>query len=217
MTNAKQDLAGGPRPKPGPIALVNADKPDEVIAYACGKCGWVVAGIGKGPGMFAMERDAISFAVRHCGPWTCEKCGVEHDRAHQPTCRECFNKAWAKKRADKEKERFEKAEKVTEYDGPVFCEAAGTGGEFFSTVQDLIDHCECEDVDVPSCAWTCIKKHPQIDIESMCEQALDEHHEGCELDDVEELEAFIKQWNAKQTGESWEVDYSKAVMIGEEK
>jgi hypothetical protein len=198
-----------------PIKLVNPEKPDEVIAYACGKCRLVVAGIGKGPGMFFKEADAIAFAKRHCGPWICEKCGAEHDRKNQPTCRKCFDEAWAERCAKKEAERFEKAEKVTEYDGPVFCEVAGSGDGFFHSVQDLIDHCECEDIDVPSYAWTCTVIHPQLDIDDACDRVLDEHHESCSFIGMDELRAFVEEWNKLQSDETWEPDYSRAVLIGD--
>lgn len=197
-----------------PISLVNAEKPEEVIAYACGKCGEVCAGIGKGPGMFHAE-SGFDFAKRHCGPWICKTCGEEHDRKHQPTCRKCFDEAWAKKCAEKEAKRFEKAEKITEYDGLVYCEVASSGDGYFHSVQDLIDHCECEDIDVPSYAWACTAFKPQINVVDMFEQALDEHHEGCELDCTEELAKYVEQWNAKQTGTSWMTDYSRAVLIDE--
>jgi hypothetical protein len=194
-----------------PIALVNADKPDEVIAHACGKCG-VVAGSVREHGERSEE-----VARFHCGPWTCEKCGAEHDRSYQPVCSKCFHENLSRRRAEQEENAFKKATKVpaSEHDGPVYWEGAGCSEGFFSSLDDLLDMCADQEIEPPKYVWPCIVIHPQLRFEDLQEQALDDHSEGCELDAEDELREFLDQWNAKQTGESWEPIYYKVLMLEE--
>jgi hypothetical protein len=199
-----------------PIALVKMDTGSEdVIAYACGKCGTVAAGIGKGSNMFHDMADAKAFAERHCGPWTCEKCGAEHNRSYQPTCNKCFHQGLAEYSAKRERELFEKAEKVpaASYDGPVYWDGSSYNDGFFASLDDLLDWCACEDDKPPDYVWPCYIGHPSVDFDAACESALCDTYEGAELDAEDELREFLKQWNAKQTSEIWEPRHNHALII----
>lgn len=196
--------------KPQPIALVKQGT-DKVIAYACGKCGQVVGSVKDSGDVNAHER-----AVEHCGPWTCKTCGKEHDRPHQYLCHQCFTEASWKRDAAREMERLLVANKVHEWDGPVYCEALSNWNEgFFENPAMLIEVCNDEGRDVPAYVWTCTSVSPSVDFDSCREQALDDHWEGAYLVDEMELHAFLEQWNQKQTSETWYPNYKRALVLSQ--
>ena len=194
-----------------PIALVNQDDPSKVIAYACGECGAVV-GVNK-----LTEEQAKGLAANHCGPWTCEKCGTEHDRSYQPTCRVCFDRVNNERRAKQEAARFDKAEKITAHDGPVYSEEFD---QFFADVDDMLDWCACEQVMPPDYVWPCSVSYPSLMMDDVCDMALREHMDSNvegELEAQKELADFLDEWNAKQTSELWEPRYGQVVVAEEGK
>lgn len=194
-----------------PIPLVNAEKTDEVIAYACGKCGLVVGSVLEHGDRAKVE------AETHCGPWICQECGAEHKRRHQQTCDPCFRARLTKRDKEREAAAFEKAERVTpkDYSGPVFWDGGGCNDGFFATGDELEDWCACEEIPLPPYVWTCRTINPSLDFVSLCEQALDDQYEDCELDAEDELKEFLEKWNAKQTSETWEPNYKRVVILGE--
>jgi len=190
-----------------PIALVKHSAPAEVVAYACGECGEVVGSVRiHGDG-------AEKVAATHCTMPTCNRCGKPRDKRGYLNCEEC------RAILDEEKERaqFEKAEKVpsNKYSGPVYWEdGVGAGHDgFFEDLDDLDDWCEQEEHALPPYVWACDEHHPSLDVDQLCEQALDDTYDGCELDAVEELTAAVEAWNAKQTARIWEPDFRRAVVL----
>jgi len=184
---------------------------DEIVAYACSKCGTVV-GSARQHGDAARE-----VAATHCGPWICRVCGVEHDWSHQTICHDC----WAKSRAEREAERdakcFATATKLSaaEYDGWV---SDGDEG-FWSSVEDAIDHYDGEDLDCPEWLWACRRVPLHADADGVIEHALEDHYEDAadQIDDtdVARLQVALDAWCESIGIESWETDYSRAVRLPE--
>jgi len=115
----------------------------------------------------------------------------------------------------KEREAFEKAEKVQakDWDGPVVL----NGDRFFSCVEDLLDDLDGEDD--PKYVWACRKVGLGFDADDVINNALEsqEHHEDARDSithgDVEELQALLTTWATKQRVETWWEDRTKAVIL----
>ena len=109
--------------------------------YACGKCGSVKSS--------DVEAEAC------CRPILCQ-CGKPVDLGWT-VCNDCREV----KAAERERIRFEKAEKVTSWDGPVYLEGAGYSDGFFSDLGEFLDwwHDEGayaeESKPKPAYVWTC--------------------------------------------------------------
>lgn len=182
---------------PIPLVIRNpvVEPDDKIVAWACGTCGRV----------HQNESNAT-----HChGIRKCEDCGVElpQDRSWIvcDTCR-------SKHEAAREKERFEKAEKLTpeEYQKSakrdvVYCENvhadAGHGdmGEnYWSSIDELACACEDAGVPLPDYVYACIEHTPHSDAQNIIENALEDTYEDA-LDDVpdaqhEALQKFLDTW-----------------------
>lgn len=179
------------------IYLVKKDNPAEVVAYACGKCGTVTGTVE-------------SVATDHCAPKMCTKCGKVREYSSYLLCNECR----AMKDAEAEAERFDRAEKVTDWDGPVYDpNCGGCQDGYFQSVDDLLDHYADDDAGPPAYVWATTMTHPSLDADSLMDQALDDTYDGCTLDAEDELVEFIGRWNDKQSCEIWWEDKSKAVVI----
>jgi len=190
-----------------PIALVKQTNPDEVVAYACGSCGTVV-GTAKSHGS-----NAQGMAERCCAPPACQQCGAVHDRKHRLFCGPCE----VAREAAREARRFAAAEHIpaSDYDGPVYWDGTGNDG-YSPSVADLLDWFADEETEPPAYVWACSVRHPSLDADDLLEHALDDHHEDCDLDAVDELRAFVARWNAQQTDETWDVDVTCAVLLTNE-
>lgn len=127
-----------------------------------------------------------------------------------------------------DEERFEKAKKVTiaEYDGPIFRD--GTGGDwgegYFSDIDALLDHCESNGEDPPSYVWACSPKPFELGeraVEDFLERELEsqEMYEGAgdhiTAEQRKELSDILEAWAKKVNLQSWEIDYSRAVLLEE--
>lgn len=145
----------------------------------------------------------------------CRICGCEVNPPRL-ICHEC-----------KDKERFDKANKVKYseysvkwlwdevkqdffYDAETLAEKYGEDAyeEFGTDVEKFPD--------LPEWAYGCIEITFQINIDWAIENAEEKMHE--DFDDIQDekgLRDFVKEWNAKQTGKSYEVDYSTVVLLNE--
>lgn len=179
---------------------------DTPIAQACAKCRRVYQ-IGD------------AFAERCCDR-RCMDCGASISSSGLVRCNDCA----AKHSAVVEAERFDKAEKIdaADYDGPVYQPQLGDGSRAYGgTIGDMLDNWDDffgDDVPPPTYAWACTKRRLQIDLDSLIEQACDDHYEDAESDlrdtaGFAELEAAVKQFNDAVTTETWEPDYKRAVLL----
>jgi hypothetical protein len=119
---------------------------------------------------------------------------------------------------NQEASRFAKAEKVTEWDGPVF-----VGDTFYHSLHDAIDVCSDDEDGLPAYVWTA-SPHEVIsglDVASVVENRLDDAGwEDMSLDDlrgVQELQAALDAFE-KANAEvlSYFPDYSKVVVLQDE-
>lgn len=168
---------------------------DEVIAYACGKCGVVTSSV-----LTHGDEEALRLAKDHCGPWWCPKCGEEKTRFN---CWSCINAA----RQERDKQLLEEAEDVTtSYSGPV----SDDNDHFWSSP----DEAAC-DINLPAWLYACTVSRLSLDASYILESALEEHHEDAweQLLGEDELQKLLDAWCEKQTMETWLTDYSRKVHV----
>jgi hypothetical protein len=153
-------------------------------------------------------------AERCCQPVKCNLCGREVGETYWTRCEACRNKA----EADAERQRFEKAEKVTSYDGPFFSESiSGYQDGFFTNISELFDYCADEEIAVPEYVWA---SHPfpivDADVDSIISHIGEslEDFDSKTLNGLDDLKNAITAFNeANRDLVSYEPDYSKAVLI----
>lgn len=195
------------QPKP-PLPLVHKDDTDKVAVWACGVCRRITVPVGLEPAG-SEEAARLCCLCRDCQSVVIDR---ERHRFECPACLERRSIRWQLEAARKERESFERAEKVSEadYDGPVFCEDTDT---FYRDSGELREWFEDEERETPAYAWACSKRTGELRVDSILESAADDLHEDHEWQAFAELEAFIAEWNKKQTCETWEPDYGRAVLL----
>jgi hypothetical protein len=178
-----------------PIALCKKGS-DEVVAYACGKCGVVAASV------LTHGEAALQEAVEHCGPWFCDKCGSE--KRSRFNCWHCIDVGVK----EREREQMDKAVDVTTtYDGPVH-----DGDDAFWSSPDAAS----DDIDGPTWMYACDELRLSLDASRILEMALEgEHHEDAyeHIVGEKELQEFLDSWCAKQTLVTWISDTSRKVYV----
>lgn len=125
----------------------------------------------------------------------------------------------------KEQKRLEKAiigdfsEVPPESMEMLYSERYGYQEGFFSEMDELLEYCEENDVDVPEYVWSTTKRGISISADDILEQACEELHEDARdrLVGEDELQKFLDEWCKKQAGaESYEVDYKYAIRVPKE-
>lgn len=151
----------------------------------------------------------------NCRLYKCDKCGADCDK-HWTRCKSCRDKD----DAEKEAKRFADAEKLTSWDGWVYCE--GTGDDGFSTsLQELLDECENEGVEIPDYVWACeanyFVKATVSDITAWLEGEAYADWDPSTLNGLDELKAALDKFNeANAEVCSYAPDYTRAVIIPKE-
>lgn len=182
------------------IELFHADAKSAGVFY-CAKCRYV-----------ARSKDD---ADKCCEPTKCRYCGKPSGRQHWLCCDACQKINDEKK----ESERFQKAKKVTEWDGWVYLDGTGRDGfsesvaEFRENWED--DH-ECDEL--PEYVWACKQNHFAVaDVSDITERIADNAYEDFEPDDLnglDELKSAIEKFNeANKDIVSYEPDYNIAVLL----
>ena len=143
---------------------------------------------------------------------TCRACGCEVDN-YQLICQICLNR-----------ERFAKAKKVkySEYEVEYLWDEnqekyfPGKGELEEQYYEDVDDEEFRLNPEMPTWCYGCTAKPFEIDIESAIESAEKEMYDDFDdITDKQELRDFVKAWNAKQSGESYESDYGIVVLLNE--
>lgn len=154
---------------------------------------------GKATGVFYCESCRVVhtskvFADDCCVLRKCA-CGTVVPRPYRLLCDSCET---AKLEA-RERAIFEKAEKVTEWDGPVQCDSIGHNDGFFESVEALLDYCAGVDEEVPEYAWACEKSSfvsvTVDDIVSVVEGDAYEDFTSDDLSGLPELETALNKFN----------------------
>lgn len=190
---------------------------DSVIAISCARCGAIFT-----PGMFGGGPSAFEAAAKsaadHCAQRYC-RCGAKISKS-----RVLCNNCWDSDQNDRDQRKFELAEKVPsfEYGDPVYWEGheGSMGDGYFSSLDEVVDYCEDNDISRPSFVWACTRVPLSIDTGRILESAFDEHFEGA-MDMLQEgasaeLQTFLHDWCQKQNIESWQTDYRRAVLLMED-
>ncbi len=138
-----------------------------------------------------------------CKPYHCEDCGIETPR-YWLVCESC-----------RTKRQYEKAEKLTKWDGWVCWEGHGCDDGYFPSIYELLNYCTDEDIDPPRWVFVCKKTEHRICVDNVLDQMLDDAHEGAadNLVDVQELYDFVEAWNAKQDIITYYPDYGKVLLL----
>jgi len=172
--------------------------------FFCGKC--------------RMVAHSQQMAEECCQSYKCQYCGKDTGTRHYTACDECR----AANEAKKERERFEKAEKLATWGGWVYSEGLGYNEGFFPSIEDLLDYCLDEEV-FPEYVWACKPNHfAVLDADSILQQ-MEESGEAYEdferenLNGIEELKVAVEKFNEANANNpaavAYEPDYTKAVII----
>jgi len=150
-------------------------------------------------------------AEQCCAPYKCTYCGCDVDRKNYRTaCEKCI----AANDEKKERERFDAAEKLTEWDGPVLI--PGTD-DFYATLADYHDMVADDENPDRAFLWACdVYPTCQLDLDSIIENATSEAHEDFDssLLDTTDLEKGIAAFHEANKSEvSWRPNYGIAIML----
>ena len=150
-----------------------------------------------------------------CAPNKCSICGKDKER-YYTKCPACLHLA----ELQKEQERFEKAEKLTKWDGWVYLEGTGSDGYSESVdafIEDWEDNHD-ENEPLPAYVWTCEENHfVNASVEDITQQMADsayEHWEPDSLKGLPELQTALDKFNeANKDAVSFQPDYKVALLL----
>ena len=157
-------------------------------------------------------------ADKCCEPTKCQYCGKETGRQYYLACESCDRANQEKN----ERERFEKAKKLTqsEWDGWVYLDGTGRDG-YSESLSDFWDNWELdhdEGDEKPEYVWACKKNHFAVaDVSDITERiganAYDDF-DTCDLNGLDDLKAAIEKFNeANKDVVSYEPDYGVAILL----
>ena len=175
---------------------------------------------GKSAGVFYCEKCRFihrtsAEADQCCQPYKCDKCGKEIER-YRTRCNACRNAA----DEEVERVRFEKAEKLTAWDGWVFSEGIGRDG-YSHSLSDFYDNWADEHDEggvPPKYVWACKATHfVRADVSDITERMADDAYEDWEPDTLNglvELKAALDKFNEVNADVcSYRPDYTKAILL----
>ena len=157
-------------------------------------------------------------ATACCTEPKCQTCGEARASGwiHCDSCR-------AKLAAQKEKDRFDAAEKIpaANYTGWVYSDAIGSNNGFSTSVEEFSDAFECHaepGTEPPAYVWACAETHfchADIgDITSGMEGEAYEDFDFNDLNGLTELKAALDAFNAANEDKiSYSPDYKRAVIL----
>lgn len=177
-----------------PIELFHKDGRSASV-FVCGQCRTVAAN---------KERATL------CCARYCPDCGSPLDKGFSwIRCNPCRAKGDIRHEA----ERFEKAEKVTEWGGYVLC-----GGNYYPSLETMMDICDDEGLDIPAYVWTCDPvQFVKVDLDDITDRFADDAYEDWEpdtLDGLPELKAALEAFvEANNDQMAYQPNYKRALLI----
>lgn len=149
------------------------------------------------------------FAEQCCKPNICE-CGAECPQ-YYTSCNECRRK----KDIARERERFEKADKVTTWDGPV---ADPHSERYGANLDELLELLDCDGFEPPEYVWTCNERPVcNLDYYSIIESATSDACEDFDANSLlgdKELIAALEKFNQTNSKNVvWEPNYKLALVL----
>lgn len=175
------------------------------VALACGKCGKV------------WDLNMPGTAEACCMVVLCS-CGKEPERKYYSKCDECIQK----QNEEKEKARFDKAEKVSisDYDGTFLQNDSFSNEGYVETcsLEDELETMEFDGKEKPTYAWACDPTPmPRIEAVDIIENHLSDFHEDTiEHLDVDALQKAIDEWTEAQPKELSFFPINKVVLLNAE-
>ena len=182
--------------------------------FACDECRIVYS-----PKFFP---DALKKAEECCD----KRCIYCDDKLEKQSGYTSCDKCRKRIEAEKEKEKFVKAEKVSakDWDGPVFADIGPNDG-FFESMSELEEYVEDNNDDsedkivMPAYVWACHKRNlPKIDVYNVCESNvidyLPEDYSFEDLNGYDELQTALDKF-VEDNQDFWvcDIDYKKAVVF----
>jgi hypothetical protein len=171
---------------------------------------------GKPTGIFFCEKCrqiacTHDSAERCCKNYLCTKCGVDTGQRSWTACEPCRRAA----EAEGERARFEKAEKLTKWDGWV-----DDGSDYYPSVGAYLESRDSGsgNGDVPEYVWACKAiQIVKVDSDHLM-QEIEEHgyedFDSSTLDGLAEFETACKAFEkANADVVSYEPDYTRAVLL----
>jgi hypothetical protein len=159
-------------------------------------------------------KDASS-AELCCGSYKCEDCGKGTGSRSWLVCDGCRSERDRKR----ELERFERAEKLTDWDGWVYDEGSGRNG-YHQSVADLLEFYEDEERQPPEYVWACDSTaFATLGIDRVKDWILDggdayEDFDPDDLNGLEELSRALEKFNeANAAVLSYHPNYKRAVLV----
>ena len=152
-----------------------------------------------------------------CKPRKCSNCKCELPKETYYTgCSDCR----VKREAAKEKERFERAEKVSakEWGGWVYLEDVGDNNGYFDSVGELLAHFEEEGLELPDYCYVAEPKQwvqaEVYQITQSIEGDAPEDFDFRSLAGLKELKEALEKFNEANANELiWWPNYKKAVLL----
>jgi hypothetical protein len=176
----------------------------EVVIYQCSQCG-------------RKFENPASAEVCCITENLCPKCGKPMKRFFT-MCDACRSEEFEEKQRAKEKERYEKAEKILldDYDGEQVFD-----GEHFILTDDADIEYAMDGSDSRRFVWACTKHRRVVtkeDVHGMLGQIIEEveFDESPGVEDVFNLATlmeFIEKWNEKNKLIYFSIDYSRAILL----
>lgn len=169
---------------------------------------------GKPSGVFYCEKCRCvkrteEEANECCQPYICKHCGKETGRNYWTICHECE----ALRDAQQEADRFQKAQKLTEWNSWVY-----DGAEYYESVEHYLE--TRDDLPIPAYVWACKENHFAIaDVSDITDRIEENGYEDFDADDLkgmDDLKAAIEKFNeANKDVVSYEPDYGIAILLNE--
>ena len=162
--------------------------------WCCGNCRKLVLSQTFTPSNANAPKSDRESAEACCRPQFCTKCQAElkTDRLRkQMFCSDCESAAWREQHAAREQERLEKAELVTDYDGPLYLDgySGDWGDAYHSDLEHLVesiadseyiydDEGRLDPDSIPEFAFCCTTEVKALDldhaIENLCEDGYED-------------------------------------------
>jgi hypothetical protein len=175
---------------------------------------------GKATGVYYCEKCRVCHRNKTNADDCCTlrkcACGAPVKGQGYIKCHECQERDIIRAEA----ERFDKAEKLTTWDGPVWADGCGSRDGFFPDMDEFYDWTQCREPgeEVPPYVWACDKKPVvSLDIDHILENATQEAYEDfcyADLTGIKELESAMEKFcEINKDVVTWIPNYKKAVLV----
>lgn len=182
-------------------------KPISLNGYACAKCGrpYYLQG--------AEDAWALSAATTCCMTKTCPSCGKDIS-VTASLCLDCDD---LRHILDAKEIPLDDPDVEMVYHKDL--SASGCSGDRGYVLKEMLLETtdDMEPGTAPAYVWATTFMPVSLNAQDIEEQALSDHGDWGYINDPESLDAFVKDFNAKQTSGSFEPDYSRPIVLDRER